>query len=181
MHEGDSKHLWRLTACGRWSEYAASVAGFRAMLDESISDCIDLLLHQLHRRAFGHDHAVAQSEAQPRQQPTTRALSQEGSAHSPQTMCAPAPAAGARQGAERFAEGVEQTPRRRWANEDDHGGAEAAVGGGSSRTCSMAQLAPTIANVFPSILSARSPHSPFHAALKGPSRETCRLLSIAEF
>jgi len=46
---------------------------------------------------------------------------------------------------------------------------------------SLAQLAPVIANLYPSILSARSPHSEFHQALKGPSRKTVIALCIAEF
>ena len=45
---------------------------------------------------------------------------------------------------------------------------------------SVFQLAPTIANACPSVLSARSPHSPFHAALQGPSKEAVTLLCIAE-
>ena len=48
------------------------------------------------------------------------------------------------------------------------------------KTSSLAQLAPAIANACPCILSARSPYSPFHAALKGPSKEAVTLLCIAE-
>ena len=66
----------------------------------------------------------------------------------------------------------------------DGAGAAAAEGwrseGVGDKTSSLTQLAPTIANACPSILSARSPHSPFHAALQGPSKEAVTLLCIAE-
>ena len=120
------------------------------MLDESISDCVHLFLHQLHRRTFAQDAAAL-------------------------TSCV--------SGGSQLADSVQSGPTEagREGIGAERGGAGVVGGGGAKETSSLAQLAPMIANVFPSILSARSPHSPFHAALKGPSRETCRVLSIAEF
>jgi hypothetical protein len=138
------------------------------MLDESISDCIHLFLHQLHRRAFAQDAAALTSRVS------------GGSQLADSVQSGPTEAGREGVGAVR---GEGEEPRQALASDMNGGNVGAGVvgGGGAKKTSSLAQLAPMIANVFPSILSARSPHSPFHAALKGPSRETCRVLSIAEF